>query len=1086
MKQYIIKEVFRDKDNKDTWKEIKLGENDLLKIFEIYKGEKLEEKIDEIIKVDLPSDDKEALDILKNGYEFKGIKYVTLATTVGLMKKQSTEIDYSGEYFFIREDDKEFVSEFEDVVSLGKLKTKENTEMCINKDVVSRLSLAFSTGERVHIPGIKKAILPEMTYTYINNYLQFADKETIDEDGKKKKVIDLDNLQLAKHKDLEVKHTAMDGSGFIMPYLMDKIQKKLREKQEKENKPNKVNYPLSWIGIREIGIASKGLLVKFDFQQYLREEHGLDKLIVKDMWGNDVDLFKVDVIMNESQYKWAKWFDSMEEIEDLIAQEKYSKYRELFEGFNIVKYNKKEPKAYTESNYQIITNLALTPKELDELSKESEDVYSRVINKEVDATRIMLGDVARDENSVLSASTKIHKLLQLDSNLINLQSMKKVVESLVNKKVNNLAGGSLYLKGNYKVILKDAISYFDSLIKPQYIYDEEDKDKLVGIAGCMSDRGLQDNQNYVPKELGKRVLARCPLNSATELVKTELVSNELYDKYFGNLSSDICFYPFNDFMMRQSGADEDLDISFIIDENKIYNAVIDDIDENGTKWYFRNQFDGGSSEEIFTRDKMYSTIVNCRGNAIGELSNKGAIISNLIQEMPYKEASTGKINSYTRMLTKQDKEVLKKRIKDGLENGTILNYTNIQDEEIRSFIKTNFQDYKIYSYFTLYLQMVAIDYVKTGLPVKEDDKNVLGKITEGKRKPRYIYYAKYKTENKPVKFKSTSYSNTLLNNYCGRIIRTFGEKARESMDGDYNNDRLFELLKKENNAELNMDLFNQLTKLNDEYNDLREGVSVKNEIDVLEKSMKLIRRDAKNKLTRLTEDYKLGKYIKKEFFKKQDKVIDDRENELMPLRDKISPLYEKRSGEYNEIDLLISEKYSEIKERYSGKAILKALANVKNKTINEFGKYNKISSRFIIEFCFEEFKEHLLEIKNGNLEFYEVDKNGDIRYLYQYYKKFDTNKISNENLTEKELLRKKVKSGKLKKFGMRNLTYKKLTTNITIDGKKVFNEDGEILGEVVRKSDIEDGEFEVDKSNFTTKTNTEYEKAKSLTVYVIA
>ncbi len=428
-------------------------------------------------------------------------RYISLATTPGLMKKSG--LDYSCEYFFVDEADKDFINVFYDVISLGKLKEKYNNYLCINKDIVSRVSLAFSSGDHVHI-NCKKAILPEMTYTYINNYLQFAENINVFYDvislGKLKEKynnylcinkdivsrvslafssgdhvhinckkailpemtytyinnylqfaenengkIDLDNLRLEKHHNKEVEHIAMDGSGFMMPVIADKIEKKLNLK-----------YPLSWIGIRELGVASKGLLVKFDFKKYLKEEHGLDKLIVKDAWGDDIDLFEVDVIMNESQVKWGKFFKNRDEIEELKKLEKYKPYSKLLDGFTITKINKEHPKKYTEANYQILSNLNLTPKELDELSKETEDIYlldgftitkinkehpkkyteanyqilsnlnltpkeldelsketediyNRVINGDIDAIRIMLGDVAREnEEQVLSASTKLH------------------------------------------------------------------------------------------------------------------------------------------------------------------------------------------------------------------------------------------------------------------------------------------------------------------------------------------------------------------------------------------------------------------------------------------------------------------------------------------------------------------------------------------------------------------------------------------------------------------------------------------------------------------------------------------------------
>ena len=503
-KIYEIREI-----NAKTKKEkrIKIGDNDAFRIYSIFKGEELNTYIEDIIKVDLPIDEKETLDLLKDGFTYNEEKYIPLATTVGMMKHENEEEDYSCQYFFIKEDKEEgekFKEVLEDLASLGKLATKEGVSLCINKDVVSRLSLLFSVGERVLLPNLKVAILPEMTYKFANNYLQFKEKN---------KNIDLDKFELEQKPNLSVEHTAFDGSGLIMPNIMKDIQKQLE-----------LDYPLDWIGFREVGVASKGLLVKMDFKKYFKEEHKRDELTVLDMWGNEVDLMQVDVIMNETQVKWAKWFNSYDEIQELKKSEKYAKYADILNGFTITKINKKEVKEYTEANYQILSNLAITPKELDQLSIESEHIYGQVIKGSVPHIKIMLGDLAREDREKLSASTKIHQLLQMDESLIHMQSMYKIVGSLVNKKINNLAGGSMYLKGNYKVVIKDVVSYLDSLINPDYIYKDE---KLKGIVGSIRQNGLKPHTNYVPGETGNRVLARCPLNSATELIKTELVKNML-------------------------------------------------------------------------------------------------------------------------------------------------------------------------------------------------------------------------------------------------------------------------------------------------------------------------------------------------------------------------------------------------------------------------------------------------------------------------------------------------------------------------------------------------------------------------------
>lgn len=994
--QYKIREI---KVNGEQ-EEITLAENDAIRIYKIWKrikDKEVDENLDAIVKVDLPKNEIEAMKLLKGGIIIDDKRYISLATTPGLMKKSG--LDYSCEYFFVDEADKDFINVFYDVISLGKLKEKYNNYLCINKDIVSRVSLAFSSGDHVHI-NCKKAILPEMTYTYINNYLQFAENEN----GK----IDLDNLRLEKHHNKEVEHIAMDGSGFMMPVIADKIEKKLNLK-----------YPLSWIGIRELGVASKGLLVKFDFKKYLKEEHGLDKLIVKDAWGDDIDLFEVDVIMNESQVKWGKFFKNRDEIEELKKLEKYKPYSKLLDGFTITKINKEHPKKYTEANYQILSNLNLTPKELDELSKETEDIYNRVINGDIDAIRIMLGDVAREnEEQVLSASTKLHKLLQLDENMKHTQYSYKTIGNLINKKVNNLAGGGLYLKGNYKVVIKDAFSYIDSLIEQKY-------NKKGQLIGTICQRGLKDNTNYVPGENGKRVLARSPLNSATELIKTELVNHELYNKYFDQLSSDICFYPFNDFMMRQSGEDEDCDISFVIDEEIIYNSVIEDIDKDGNRWYFRNQFDGTKPDiRLFNDDNMYKAILRTRGNLIGKLSNYGTKISNKIQELSCYDNVKKCYCDYRELEDKQN----------------FINHENIDDEIIKNHIYNKFQNYKLYSYYTLYLQMVAIDSPKTCVMVDKHDLEPLRNISLGK-KPQYIYYAKYKKEDKLITFNDVSWTNSLLNNYSSRIISLYGYKARSINEKEYNNIHLFKVLTKKNDAEIKDELLQELSNLNNEYNHRRESLDIHKDIS-----------EIKVLLSRVTS-----------------KSIEE------ALKAKLNDI---KNIEYTKIDIDIYDKYKIlIKDKYDYLEILKALSQVKT------SKGNKISSRFIIEFCFEELIKHLLKLNNELGKIYIKDEKGEIRYLYENYKKVDA-EISEISLTEKENFKKREKLGQITKLRVGKLTYNKLTDKVIVNNKKIFNSNNELLGILYDEISIDEGEYNAE-FDYVTKTCNEYKLAKSMSVYVI-
>lgn len=990
----VVKEEEEEKKEEnivDIVKEITLGDNDVFRIYELWKEEKLEEKIESIIKVDLPSDEELALNYLENGVKYKDKEYVSLITSVGMMKKEDTEIEYSCEYFFIDKDEQDFREILEDVASLGKLETQKGKTMCINKDIVARLSLLLSVGDRVSLPissgdnmslhDIKIAILPEAFYKYSNNYLEFAEIE--------ENKIDLDNLRLVPRANKTLKHTAMDGCGFAMPEVFDEIQKQLNKK-----------YKIDFAVIRVLGTATKGLIVRFNHKKYIKEELKADKLIVKDMWNNDVDLMQVDVVLNESMVKWSKWFSSQQEIEELKNSPRYAKYKDLFCGFNVTKVNKEAVKEYTEANYQILSNLIITLKKLMKLQKEDEETYKKAIDLDIDTLRIALGDVAREDMESLSPSTKLHGILQLDEDIKKCQSFYKIVGNLVNKKINGLAGGGIQLKGNYKTQVHDIISYINSLVDHKYIYEDG---KLKGIEVFMDkENGLNAYNHYVPKENGKRVLARCPLNSATEIIKTELKPNKLYDKYFGDLTKELIFYPFDDTLMLQSGADTDGDITFCIDEETIYNAVIDDVDEDGTVWFFHNQFDGKALKETYNRKNMYNRIIEGRGNSIGALSNKGAIISNRIQALPHYDVDWDSYFSVDDDIKTIKEEILSKRnidnrekwtiiknrinnrrenLKKDIENGKIKDYTQLEEKEIEDFMYSRFQMFKVYSYYLTLLQMIAIDSPKTGINVDSTMLKPLNNVIKYIKKPKYIYYAKYKKENKTVKYYDTQSSNSLLNVYANYIIKNYGANAREIKDRKYNNNYFHNLLVKgmDKNEAYNLQLVDSLKQIADRWQ------KNKNELEV------------NTKIKELREEQKKYKYPTKEY---------------MEIQDKLFPLYQKRKEEYKLIDLETHNAYDSIASCYNYDEILRALHEVRTSYETKYGDA-RINSHFIMEFAYEELRKHLLKLNNGVGTAYEKDKDGDIAYFNERYTKVPKKLDPTVNITHKEVIASKKKMGQL-------------------------------------------------------------------------
>ncbi|MDK2584231.1 hypothetical protein QOZ83_00025 [Romboutsia sedimentorum] len=1025
-RDYKVKELmFLDGEAK-LKQEIKINESFMTLILNIQKYVK--DELTDIVKVDLPSDDKEALSVLNNGFTYLNEKYIYFSTSAGLMKKAETEEKYEGEGLFIKESFKHFKEFYEDVISVSKLTEKKNTKLSITKDVISRISLALTDGEFIHMPNTKYLIVSEMQYEFVNNYLQFVEKK----DGS----LDLDKFELEEKKNLSVEHTACDGCGYALPSFFSEVSKKISIRDE-----------VSQVLIRQIGMATKGTLTKFDFHKYLREECNITdtEFLVKDFWGNDKNIFDYDVIMNGSMCKWAKWFNSYKEYEELIQQSKYNKVRHLYEGLLIADTNKEESKKYTQMNYQVLGNLALSEKELEQLSFESEDIYERVIKQDIDATKIMLGDIARPNVDKLSSSTKLHQQLQLDDNFINCQSMFKTVGNMINKSVNNLAGGKIYIEGSYKTLIHDPIEYFDRL-----------------IFGESKNRGLEPKTVYIPHEKeGIRTLSRSPLNSATENLNVKNVRNGLFDKYFADSTNDIIFLPFDDSNMLMSGADFDGDTLLCMTNATVYNSVIEDIDKNSTKWCFRNQLDGAEPPKfIYNDENTHKCIILGRGNAIGGLSNLGCKISNSIQTMPYKvngeyhsyeyliEKGTERTSKkYPQLSEKEVKEKVNKQFYNLLEKGKI---QKLNDEEVKEYTYKQFQENKKYSYYTLVLQQIAIDQPKTLITVKKEQKDKLKEcIDKSIKKPKFVYYAKYKNECKQVEYNDICYSNSLLNNHANRIIRKLGKGARDMEGSEYDNNaykNLFNRVEtkvKKENIIIHTKLLKKLTELNNKYHELRNSVPVKSEIKELKARRKKL------------EDAKVDELF------------------INEINDALIPLYKKLNSSYDLIDVKIQEAYDEhIKSKYSDIEILYTLGKVRSNKTDKHGNKYRVSSRFCIEFCFEEISAYLRNEKSNVVTGYELDAEGEVHYLFENYCKVDK-PLENKDLTKEQRLKQEIKLGLTTEVRISlESDCREITDTIIVENDNVINQNGEVLGKfydnfknVLDNNDYKLRDYKIDKSN---------------------
>lgn len=323
--------------------EITLTESFLTIALECYKNVKLEDGqlIDEIIKVMLPGTEQKALEEWNHGLELDGKVYFAWFATPGGMKQENK--GGKCETFFVREDFCTFATEFETLISLGKFKEIETSEeeICINKDVLSRLSLSVSS---CHVAGDMPNIivLPQPTFHIIKDYktIEKFTEQVEDKKGKMKDQVDYNLVDYHFDDDIDV----FDGGAIATPKVFNQIQNELS-----------LNYPVDFAIIRGYGIGIKGMITRFNIIKYLNVFHKWDteyckkvdgKFYLLDFWNEWQVVTDNTLLLNESMVKLAKYY-KLENSENMgtyltrVASVD-PKYKDIIGKLYVTKVNKRD------------------------------------------------------------------------------------------------------------------------------------------------------------------------------------------------------------------------------------------------------------------------------------------------------------------------------------------------------------------------------------------------------------------------------------------------------------------------------------------------------------------------------------------------------------------------------------------------------------------------------------------------------------------------------------------------------------------------------------------------------------------------
>jgi len=581
MKQIKIKSY---SENLSKCEEVALADNFFFRAYR--RWNKSDNIGDDVIKCMMPKGKLTANDITINN-----INYTPYIATPNQQKKETRS--EKCEFWYIKQDKKDFIEWFNNLISLGKLKQLKGKEICINKQVGSRLSLAFTSTEKINFNP--KILVVKNNEEYIlpkdRDYIYYT--------------ADNDNNLVKNIYKKDIKITQADGFGLMNANTANAIKHSL-----------KLNYNVDFAICRIYGLSIKGLFLTFDFVEYAREFNN-NNYIVFDAWDNPQDIRKFDMIVTTSQAKWWKLFDDLDDYNNSL---KNYNNKDLVEKLYISRVNRDKPKGCSLTNYQLMSNLALTLDDYKTIAEPTYKLYNNIVNGDINSIRFFLKQMAQEEkeesdneeekeiNNFITPSTKAEFLLSYNEEFYKLWEVKKTIKRNVLNQIAKLTAGKMYVKGGYRIIASCPITLMNY---------------ILGIKDDTNE--LKANEFYINGEAEKNFcISRNPLNNCWEVKCITTVKNEVLDKYCNGYTKELIFFNSKDSTpMQLSSQDFDGDGCMLIENDIVYNAVIENDKEQ-----FIHISEGNTKNMIYNDDNLFKSLLLSAGNYIGVLALVGGGMSN--------------------------------------------------------------------------------------------------------------------------------------------------------------------------------------------------------------------------------------------------------------------------------------------------------------------------------------------------------------------------------------------------------------------------------------------------------------------------
>lgn len=231
-----------------------------------------------------------------------------------------------------------------------------------------------------------------------------------------------------------------DGQGLISPEMAAQWGRDLH-----------LTYTPSAFVVRQSFL--KGMLCVFDFKEFCRV-HG--KHVIKDVYGNEVDLYDVDALISESQFKlWDSFSSTAQYTANCHANRLY---------WGVTQFTPERPKNTLRLNYQFIQTLNLDASRARAIAQPTIDWITRTSCS--DPTSMILFLLGQNP-SVEELNSPEHpwvKALVANPSTYADPYIRQKIRELIRHRVSNACMGELFVHGNFQMMISDPYAQMEHIL----------------------------------------------------------------------------------------------------------------------------------------------------------------------------------------------------------------------------------------------------------------------------------------------------------------------------------------------------------------------------------------------------------------------------------------------------------------------------------------------------------------------------------------------------------------------------------------------------------------------------------------------